>query len=103
MLSGLSVGELAEAIARQEVGRLTKVPGIGKKTAERLLLELKGKLADALPTAQRAADDNQHDIINALLALGYNDREASAVMKQLPPGLSTSDGIRQALKLLSKA
>ena len=103
VLSGLSVGELAEAIARQEVGRLTKVPGIGKKTAERLLLELKGKLADALPTAQRAADDNQHDIINALLALGYNDREASAVMKQLPPGLSTSDGIRQALKLLSKA
>ena len=103
VLSGLSVGELAEAIARQEVGRLTKVPGIGKKTAERLLLELKGKLADALPSAQRAADDNQHDIINALLALGYNDREASAVMKQLPPGLSTSDGIRQALKLLSKA
>ena len=103
VLSGLSVGELAEAIARQEVGRLTKVPGIGKKTAERLLLELKGKLADALPTAHRAIEDSQHDIINALLALGYNDREASAVMKQLPPGLSTSDGIRQALKLLSKA
>ena len=103
VLSGLSVNELAEAIARQEVGRLTKVPGIGKKTAERLLLELKGKLADALPTAHHAAADSQHDIINALLALGYNDREASTVMKQLPPGLSTSDGIRQALKLLSKA
>ena len=103
VLSGLSVGELAEAIARQEVGRLTKVPGIGKKTAERLLLELKGKLADALPNAHHAAADSQHDIINALLALGYNDREASTVMKQLPPGLSTSDGIRQALKLLSKA
>ena len=103
VLSGLSVNDLAQAIARQEVGRLTKVPGIGKKTAERLLLELKGKLADALPTTGPAFEDSQHDILNALLALGYNDREAGAVMKQLPPGLSTSDGIRQALKLLSKA
>lgn len=102
VLSGLSVGDLAQAIARQESGRLTKIPGIGKKTAERLLLELKGKLADALPSAAFAIEDSQHDILNALLALGYNDREASAVMKQLPAGLSTSDGIRQALKLLSK-
>ena len=103
LLSGLSVADLAEAIARQEPGRLTKVPGIGKKTAERLLLELKGKLADALPVAARpVADDNRNDILNALLALGYNDREASAVMKQLPPDLSTSDGIRQALKLLAR-
>ena len=102
-LSGLSVADLAEAIARQEPGRLTKVPGIGKKTAERLLLELKGKLADALPVTTRpVADDNRNDILNALLALGYNDREASAVMKQLPPDLSTSDGIRQALKLLAR-
>jgi Holliday junction DNA helicase RuvA len=102
VLSGLSVSDLAQAIARQESGRLTKVPGIGKKTAERLLLELKGKLADALPSATFAVEDSQHDILNALLALGYNDREASAAMKQLPAGLSTSDGIRQALKLLSK-
>ncbi|MDR3220794.1 MAG: Holliday junction branch migration protein RuvA [Candidatus Accumulibacter sp.] len=103
VLSGLSVADLAQAIARQEAGRLVKVPGIGKKTAERLLLELKGKLADALPTARFPAEDAQHDILNALLALGYNDREASSVMKQLPPDLSTSDGIRQALKLLGKA
>ena len=102
VLSGLSVGDLAQAIARQESGRLTKIPGIGKKTAERLLLELNGKLADALPSATFAVEDSQHDILNALLALGYNDREASAAMKQLPAGLSTSDGIRQALKLLSK-
>ncbi len=102
VLSGLSVGDLAQAIARQESGRLTKIPGIGKKTAERLLLELKGKLADALPSAAFTVEDSQHDILNALLALGYNDREASAAMKQLPAGLSTSDGIRQALKLLSK-
>ena len=103
VLSGLSVGDLAQAVARQEIGRLVKIPGIGKKTAERLLLELRGKLADALPsTALPAVEDYQHDILNALLALGYNDREASAALKHLPPGTTTSDGIRQALKLLSK-
>ena len=103
VLSGLSVNDLAQAIARQEAGRLTKVPGIGKKTAERLLLELKGKLADALPSSTPAVEDSQHDILNALLALGYNDREAAMAMKILPPGVSTSDGIRQALRQLSKA
>ena len=102
VLSGLSVSDLAQAIARQEVGRLVKVPGIGKKTAERLLLELKGKLAEALPSAVHPVEDSQHDILNALLALGYNDREAALAMKSLPPGVSTSDGIRQALKQLSK-
>jgi Holliday junction DNA helicase RuvA len=102
VLSGLSVADLAQAIARQETGRLTKVPGIGKKTAERLLLELKGRLADALPSAKLPAEDTRHDVLNALLALGYNDRETSAVMRQLSPDLSTSDGIRQALKLLAK-
>lgn len=103
VLSGLSVADLAQAIARQEAGRLTKVPGIGKKTAERLLLELKGKLADALPGVSHAVADNQSDILNALLALGYNDREAATAVKQLPPDVSTTDGIRQALKLLSKS
>ena len=102
VLSGLSVGDLAQAVARQEAGRLIKVPGIGRKTAERLLLELKGKLAETIPTSAVLAPDSQHDILNALLALGYNDREASAAMKSLPAGASTSDGIRQALKLLSK-
>ena len=103
VLSGLSVADLAQAIARQEAGRLTKVPGIGKKTAERLLLELKGKLADTLPGVSHAVADNQSDILNALLALGYNDREAAAAVKQLRPDVSTTDGIRQALKLLSKS
>jgi len=102
VLSGLSVSDLAQAIARQEVGRLVKVPGIGKKTAERLLLELKGKLADAMPSSALAVEDSQHDILNALLALGYNDREAAAAMKPLAAGISTSDGIRQALRHLSK-
>lgn len=102
VLSGLSVSDLAQVVARQEVGRLTRVPGIGTKTAERLLLELKGKLADALPATTLAVADSRSDILNALLALGYNEREAGAAMKQLPAETTISDGIRQALKLLSK-
>ncbi len=103
VLSGLSVGDLAAAVAQQEIGRLIKVPGIGKKTAERLLLELKGKLADAGGLSLAATvDDSKSDILNALLALGYNDKEATSALKQLPAEIGTSDGIRQALKLLSK-
>ena len=106
VLSGLSVADLAHAVAMQEAGRLTKVPGIGKKTAERLLLELKGKLAEAVPAAAAAtaaAADSRHDILNALLALGYNEREALSAMKGLAEDVGVSDGIRQALKALSKA
>lgn len=105
VLSGLSVADLAQAVAMQEAGRLTKVPGIGKKTAERLLLELKGKLADTVPTAgaKASAPDSRHDILNALLALGYNEREAQSAMKGLPADSGTSDGIRLALKTLAKA
>ena len=102
VLSGLSLSDLVQVVARQEVGRLTKVPGIGTKTAERLLLELKGKLADVLPASEMAAEDSRSDILNALLALGYNDREAAAALKQLPPDTTVSEGIRQALKLLSR-
>jgi len=103
VLSGLSVGDLAAAVAQQEIGRLVKVPGIGTKTAQRLLLELKGKLAETTGVSLAGAvDDSRHDILNALLALGYNEREASAAMKNLPPDTGTSDGIRQALKLLSR-
>jgi Holliday junction DNA helicase RuvA len=105
VLSGLSVNDLAAAVAQQELGRLIKIPGIGKKTAERLLLELKGKLADAVGgvSLRTAVDDAKQDIANALLALGYNEKEAAAAMKQLPADIGTSDGIRAALKLLSKA
>ena len=100
LLSGLSVGELAQAVARQETGRLVKVPGIGKKTAERLLLELKGKLADAVSAPAAVANDAQADILQALIALGYSDREAAAALKNLPAGASVSDGIKLALKSL---
>jgi Holliday junction DNA helicase RuvA len=104
VLSGLSVGELAQAIAMQDTGRLTRVPGIGRKTAERLLLELKDKLgADVTQVVgvHRAAP-NASDIMHALLSLGYSDREAVAAVKQLPEGVAVADGIKQALKLLAK-
>ncbi len=104
VLSGMSVADLAQAVTLQETGRLTKIPGIGKKTAERLLLELKGKLGPELAVAGKAAaQPADADVLRALLALGYSEREAAAVTRQLPAGVGVSDGIRQALKLLAKA
>ncbi len=111
VLSGLSVADLAQAVTLQESGRLVKIPGIGKKTAERLLLELRDRLAKALPArggihppglSADGAPDSRSDILNALLALGYNEREALAAMKGLAEDGTVSDGIRQALKQLSK-
>ncbi|HMK67279.1 MAG TPA: Holliday junction branch migration protein RuvA [Stellaceae bacterium] len=105
VLSGLSVGELAQAVSLQESGRLTKIPGIGKKTAERLLLELKDKLGADLTAAVgvHRAPPVTSDVLNALLALGYSDKEAVHAVKQLPDGVAVADGIKQALKLLAKA
>lgn len=105
VLSGLSVNELAQAVTMQEAGRLVKIPGIGKKTAERLLLELRDKLPKStlISSATPTVADSGSDILNALIALGYSEREAVAAMKHLPEGATVSDGIRQALKLLSKA
>lgn len=104
ILSGMSVADLAQAITLQEAGRLTKVPGIGKKTAERLLLELKGKLgADLGHVGGVAHSDATADILNALAALGYSDKEAALALKQVPAGAGVSDGIKAALKALSKA
>jgi Holliday junction DNA helicase RuvA len=104
ILSGMSIADLSQAVTRQEAGRLVKVPGIGKKTAERLLLELKGKLGADLGAVGGAAavPDAQTDILNALLALGYSDKEALLALKTVPAGASVSDGIKQALKALSK-
>jgi Holliday junction DNA helicase RuvA len=103
VLSGLSVADLRDAVSKQDAGRLTKIPGIGKKTAERLLLELRDKL-DMVSVASAAARGDEHssDVTNALLSLGYNDREAAWAIKQLPAGLNVAEGIRQALRLLSK-
>ncbi|EHR73288.1 Holliday junction DNA helicase, RuvA subunit [Burkholderiales bacterium JOSHI_001] len=102
ILSGLSVAELASAVAQQQAGRLQKVPGIGKKTAERLLLELKGKLGPELGAPAPLVNDAQGDIVQALVALGYNEREAAAALKALPTDVGVSDGIKLALKALSK-
>jgi len=103
VLSGLSLADLAFAVVNKDIGRMTKIPGVGKKTAERLLLELQGKFT-ALPSgaAKGAASTHSADIVNALLALGYNEKEADWAGKQLPVDAGVSDGIRQALKFLSK-
>ena len=103
ILSGMGVDDLAQAITLQEVGRLVKVPGIGKKTAERLLLELKGKLgADMGSAPHQASSAAQADILQALLALGYSDKDAAAALKALPADVGVSDGIKLALKGLAK-
>ncbi len=102
VLSGMSVSDLYEAVSSQDSGRLIKVPGIGRKTAERLLLELKDKLdVVVVPSAANATAGTTSDVLNALLALGYNDKEAQWAIRQLPPGSSVAEGIRQALRLLS--
>ena len=100
VLSGLSVGELAHAVAMQDATRLTKVPGIGKKTAERLLLELKGKIAD---TQAKPVSSAGSDVVNALIGLGYSEKEALLAVKGLPSGLAVTEGIRAALKALAKS
>lgn len=103
VLSGLSADELAQAVARQDAARLTTVPGIGKKTAERLLLELKDRLAPTLGGAGSApAADGSADVLRALVALGYSEKEAAAACRSLPPGTGVSDGIRLALKSLAR-
>jgi holliday junction DNA helicase RuvA len=104
VLSGLSVPELAQAIAMQESGRLTRVPGIGRKTAERLLLELKDKFGSDVTQAigVNRLPPATSDITHALLSLGYSEREAVAAVRQLPDGVAVADGIKQALKLLAK-
>ena len=103
ILSGMGVDDLAQAITLQEVGRLVKVPGIGKKTAERLLLELKGKLgADIGSAPHQASSAAQAEILQALLALGYSDKDAAAALKALPADVGVSEGIKLALKGLAK-
>jgi Holliday junction DNA helicase RuvA len=103
VLSGMSVGDIGQAVTQQDASRFVKVPGIGKKTAERLLLELKGKLGADIGVAGHAvAGDAQADILQALVALGYSDKEAQAALKSLPKDIGVSEGIKQALKALAR-
>jgi Holliday junction DNA helicase RuvA len=104
VLSGMSVADLSQAVTLQESARLTRVPGIGKKTAERLMLELKGKLGPELALSGRpAADDSSADVMHALLALGYSEREVATAVKQIGPDVGVSEGIKQALKQLARS
>ncbi len=102
ILSGASVDDFARLVQTSDVAALTRIPGIGKKTAERLLLELKGKLAPDLAAPASSATDAQADIVQALMALGYNDRDAAAALKALPADIGVADGIKAALRSLSK-
>ena len=104
VLSGLSVTDLYQAVVDQDSKQIIKIPGIGKKTAERLLLELRDKLNSDMISVNNQISSSKvnNDVLNALLSLGYNEREASWVTKQLSADVTVSEGIRQALKLLSK-
>lgn len=102
VLSGMSVADIAQAVTAQDAGRLVKVPGIGKKTAERLLLELKGKFGPDLGTTSNVTSDAQADILQALVALGYSDKEAATALKALPEGVAVGEGIKLALKALAR-
>jgi Holliday junction DNA helicase RuvA len=103
VLSGLTVDQLSQAISLQDPASLTRVPGIGKKTAERLVLELKGKLAPALPSpGMPGRPDTTAEVLRALGALGYSEKEAMAACQALPEDATVSDGIRLALKQLSR-
>jgi Holliday junction DNA helicase RuvA len=102
VLSGMGVADLAQAVTLQEAGRLIKVPGIGKKTADRLLLELKGKLGADIGVVASISSEAQTDILQALIALGYSDRDAALALKALPKDVGVSDGIKLALKALAK-
>ena len=103
VLSGMSVADVKQAVSEQDSARLVKVPGIGKKTAERLLLELKDKLDVAIVAVQSDSSSAGSDVINALLALGYSDKEAQFAVKNLDASLSVTEAIRQALKVLSRS
>ena len=104
VLSGMSTQDLADAVEQGNATLLTRVPGIGKKTADRLVLELKGKLAgNAFAPAGGAASAAQADILSALMALGYSEREAQASVRALPAEVTVSEGIRLALKALARS
>jgi Holliday junction DNA helicase RuvA len=104
VLSGLTVEEFYNAVANQDSARLIKVPGIGRKTAERLLLELRDKLETMVVGARTGGgvESSRGDALNALIALGYSEKEAKVALAKLDPGLAVPEAIRQALKLLSK-
>ena len=101
VLSGIGVTDLVAAIASQDTARVVKVPGIGKKTAERLLLELRGKLGDSMVAGSVVRTDHQGDILQALVALGYSEKDAGAALKNMPVDIGVSESIKLALRALA--
>ena len=103
ILSGISASILAQAVSQAEPGLLTRIPGVGKKTAERIVLELKGKIDTVVGSAdsQTPTSGAKADIISALVSLGYSEREALQAVKGLAADVTVNDGIRVALKALS--
>lgn len=104
ILSSMSVTELATAVQAEDIVKIRKTPGVGVKTAERLVLELRGKLTqNVLETTKSSLSNSSHvDILQALIALGYNEKESTRIIENLPSEVGVSEGIRLALKSLSK-
>ncbi|MCS4533928.1 Holliday junction branch migration protein RuvA [Neisseria montereyensis] len=105
ILSAMNTEELAQAIAQEDIKRLSSAPGIGKKTAERMVLELRGKLVpEGVADMPSNIVDNEaaDDVVSTLLALGYSEREAKAAVKGIPVGTDVGEGVRLALKNLLK-
>ena len=103
ILSGASVDELVEAALRHNSNVFVNIPGIGNKTAERLVLELKDKCEHLVGDKPKNSSPREiDDIQNALISLGYSPKDASIAVKQLPQDVSINEGIREALKILSK-
>lgn len=106
ILSGMDAEDFARVVHDGNADQLTKLPGVGKKTAERLIMEMRDRLKDWQPAATSAgtptdndADDASADAISALVALGYKPQEASKfVYAVLEPGMSSEELIRAALK-----
>jgi len=107
VLSTLSAQELLQCMANEDVTQLCRVPGIGKKTAQRLVVEMKDRLEKEFGdvalevSAGESSSNNSRDAIDALVALGYKNAEASRVVKSLDSSISSEELIRQALRVLS--
>ena len=103
ILSGISLNELIDAIMHQKSNILVSIPGIGNKTAEMLVLELKDKFKNIIEGDSISNIASQtNDIQNALISLGYSTKEAIGAVKNLPADISVNDGIKDALKFLSR-
>ena len=103
ILSGMDVDTLIGAIAEENIGRLSTIPGVGKKTAERMVLELKDKVADMVPAAVPAGPRGvRQDVLSALENLGYRRRDAERALDKVDkPADNFEELLRQTLRVLA--